>query len=187
MMKLLFAALGADAQSLGSRRRRPAHATSSAATASLSCSLSSWRHGVLLSLSALHQAKVPSTPITAAGHGKIFLLKSAVQPGPNDLIQITGHKGKHRNAGRGQQSEQGPGNRSANQGTHLQFQQPLHPLSGKVLGKEVPAFANNAPGFFINDVQMPGRVKYRRDPLPPEGKSGSHGASLKEGDGCTHL
>jgi hypothetical protein len=95
----------------------------------------------------------------------------------DNIVQLAGDKGDHRDPIRSDQALQRPGNRAANQDANMQPRQAERSLERRFLEQRFELFADNASGFDGHDMNEPRSIKNRRNAIVPSGESGSHGCS----------
>jgi len=139
---------------------------SSAASASLPHADPSIHDPVLLEQTAYASAMAPAAPQTTR-HGECAPIKFAPAPSLDKLAQIAGHERDHPDAVRCYQSVEMPRDRAANQGIDSQLQKASHSLKRRQLTQELTTFAHDLPSTGFHDMELPGYVKNRRDPIAP--------------------
>jgi hypothetical protein len=102
-------------------------------------------------------------------------MQAAVEPGLDDLVQFTGHEGDHLDAVCGNHSVQRPGDRSADKRADAQFRQAERLLNGQVVRQNFLRLLDDPPRRDLDEVEPPGDVEDRCDPLVPAGECRFHG------------
>jgi hypothetical protein len=111
-----------------------------------------------------------STPAATAAtprHGEDIFLKSAAEPCLNDLSQISGHERDHVNTVGRDHCLQGPGNRTAYECPDVQPGE-VQRLAGRhIVSQLFPCLSDDPSRLGLYDVNMPGHVENRCDPVVP--------------------
>jgi hypothetical protein len=108
----------------------------------------------------------------AARHGKSSRIESACKPSPDDLAQFAGDKGNDPDPVCGDHFAQRPGNRTADQSADAQLRKAKSLLDRKIAPKEFLRLGDYFSRLGLNNVNLPRRVKNRRDSIVPGRKCG---------------
>lgn len=129
--------------------------------------MSSWHHGVHLQIALIISPEPPPCLTTAPGHGKSVVVQVSIQPGPDNIAQITGNIGNYTNPIGDYHVVQRPGNRAADQGMDSQFHQFECFLNQWIFREGFPGFLDNLLRFMCHHVNMLGGIEDRRDSFVP--------------------
>jgi hypothetical protein len=170
-------ALRADAVAAGSageaatHAAEPSRASALTTAASLSHSASSVHESFLLG-DASHSLESPAAP--AARHSESTPVKSACEPGLDNLAQIAGHKGNDPDTVGGDHFIQTPGNRATNQSVDAQLCETKCLLYRQVIREKFLRFADSLSGFSFDKVNLLSHIKDRSDSVVPSRKCRLH-------------
>jgi hypothetical protein len=179
-MRFTMPAFRTQAGAGSAPRKGAAHATStlSASTPPLSTLTHSATfssiHQVFLLVHTAHLPALASTAPAATGHGKSVMLQFVTEPGLNDLAQVASHKRDYLNAISGDHLMQRSGNRAANQRADTKLRQTNHLLNRQVVRQDFLRFGDDSSRLGLDDMNLPGDVEDRRDPIVPVCKSRFH-------------
>jgi hypothetical protein len=100
-------------------------------------------------------------------HGEDIHFKPACEPCLNDLPQISGHEGDHADAVGRDHCLQWPGNRAADERPDVEPGEVQRLAGGHVVSQLFPGLSDDPSRFGLYDVNLPGHVENRRDPVVP--------------------
>jgi hypothetical protein len=92
----------------------------------------------------------------------------------NDLAQVAGHERDHVDAVSGNDLMQRPGNRAANQRADTKLRQTKRLPDRHAILQDLLRFRDDSSRLGLGDMNPPGDVKDRRDPIVPVRKCRFH-------------
>jgi hypothetical protein len=110
----------------------------------------------------------------AAGHGEVAAFETAAEPSLNDLAQVAGHERDHPDAVSRNYRVQRPGNRAANQRADAKLRQAKRLPNRHVVRQDLLGFRDDSSRMDLGNMNPPGDVKDRRDPIVPVRKCRFH-------------
>ena len=175
-MRFAVSALRANAEAVGAGPQGSTHASGSlsslpsspaslalASAASHSSSPSCLHFVFLLS----RAAAAAVAWVVATWHGAVPALQPARQPGVNDLAQVSRHERKDSDAVSRNQRLHGARDCATDERCHSRLDQAHRAVGGRIIGKRLPDFGEDAARLGLDDMDLVGDVENRCDPVVP--------------------